>query len=185
MVARHRAATLPSAAMRPHHLSPSARLGPVRRLPLPRRGTLLRLAGVASLLVTAAALAYGGDPPPAAPAPPTASPTAPGAPATGDGPAADAVRLPVPAELVGVPVPLGDPTALAVLRPGDRVDLFSVPPSGGRPVPLAEGALVLAVDAAAATLFVALTPAQAHEVIAVPGAMRFALLVRPEAADTP
>ena len=78
-----------------------------------------------------------------------------------------------------MPVPVWETTALAVLRPGDRVDLFSVPADGGQPVPHADDALVLAVDGGAATLFLALTPAQAHEVVAVPATARFAVIVRP------
>ena len=171
--------------MRTRSFGSSARLDPVRRLPLPRRGTLLRLSAVALLLVTAATLAYATDTAPAGgaeiaattdgqAAPPGVAPTAVGR----STPEGERERLPLPPELVGVAVPLGEPTALSVLRPGDRVDLFSVPAGGGEPVSLAEGALVLAADAAAATLFVALTPEQAHEVVAAPAAARFAVIVR-------
>lgn len=194
-MARRPPAALPSAAMRTLSSGSSARLDPVRRLPLPRRGPLLRLSVVALLLVTAATLAYGADTAPdtepAGGADPTStgsettSTSRPGLAVPGGPPAASAghpgerERLPLPPELVGVAVPLGEPTALTVLRPGDRVDLFSVPAAGGDPVPHAEGALVLAADAAAATLFVALTPEQAHEVVAVPASARFAVIVRP------
>lgn len=189
-----------------------AELDPTGRLRVPRPSTLLRAAAVALLLVLAvvawqssrdpthpdagapgraatadlvadaSAPARAASPTDAADAGSATSTADRGAPDTGPAPPA---RLPVPSGRVGVPVTLGSPAVAALLRPGDRVDLFSVPAAGGDPVPHAEGALVLAADAAAATLFVALTPAQAHEVIAVPGAMRFALLVRPEAADTP
>jgi hypothetical protein len=88
-------------------------------------------------------------------------------------------RLPIPPGLVGVPVALGDPGRLAVLRPGDRVDLLAVPAAGGEPVPLASGAPVLAVDHAAATLLLAVTPEQGRAVLAEPAASTtFAVIIR-------
>src|SRR5690606_25736547 len=100
----------------------AARLDPVRRPAVLRRGTLLRLAAVAVLLVTAAGLVYTDDDSPSAD-----RPVAPPASASATPEVVD--RLPVPTDLVGVAVPLWETTALAVLRPGDRVDLFSVPPT--------------------------------------------------------
>ena len=88
-------------------------------------------------------------------------------------------RLPIPPGLVGVPVALGDPGRLAVLRPGDRVDLLAVPAAGGEPVRLASGAPVLAVDHAAATLLLAVTPEQGRAVLAEPAASTtFAVIIR-------
>lgn len=131
---------------------------------------MLRLAVAAVLLLTAAGALYGRDDLP---------PVEPGLRQSAATPTPDPSRLPVPANLVGVPVPLGEPTALAVLHPGDRVDLLSVPADGGDPVPHADEALVLAVDSGAATLFLALTPAQAHDVVSAPASARFAVIVRP------
>jgi hypothetical protein len=157
-----------------------ARLDPVGKLRLPRRATLLRTGLVAALLLTAAGVLYtgqGGPAPDGAPSPPaTPGPLAgsagagPGAPGADSGPGATAggTRLPIPDGLVGVPVSLGDPSSLAVLRPGDRIDLLAVPAAGGEPVGLATGALVLAVDRTAAALLLALTPEQGREVVSVP-----------------
>jgi hypothetical protein len=168
-----------------------ARLDPFRRLRPPRRSTTLRVALVAVLLLTAAGLVYSGgdasggvdqDTGPAAggtPASPTAwvSPGAPPGDEAGDG-GGDGSRQPIPDGMVGLPVPLGEPAALAVLRTGDRVDLLAVPATGGDPAPLADGAAVLAVDHASAAVLLALTPDQAREVVAAPAATRFAVIVR-------
>lgn len=151
----------------------SNRLDPVGRLRLPRRSTMLRLSLAAALLLTAAGVLYADPADPAAPAPtpPAQAPTP---------PAED--RLSIPDGLVGVPVPLAEPTALAVLRAGDRVDLLAVrgadtaDPAG--PAAVAGGAAVLAVDHGAAAVLLALTPAQAGEVVSAPGGTRFAVIVR-------
>jgi hypothetical protein len=87
-------------------------------------------------------------------------------------------RLAIPDGLVGVPVPLGDPARLSVLLPGDRVDLLAVPAAGGAPVALATGAPVLALDHAAATLLLAVTPEQGRAVVATPPTTTFAVIVR-------
>lgn len=154
--------------------TPPARLDPVRRLRLPRRSALLRGALVALLLLTAAGVLYAGDEPPAAgtgQAPPEAGQPEPeaGQPEAG--------RRAIPDGMVGVPVLLGDPARLALLRPGDRVDLVAVPGSEGDPVVLAAGAAVLAVDHAAATLLLAATPAQARTVVATPATAVLAVVV--------
>lgn len=92
---------------------------------------------------------------------------------------------PLPAGTVGVPVRLAEPAALAVLRPGLRVDLL-VAPAGGRPGEtslLAGRALVLDVVGAGATdgsgaVYLALRPDQAQRVVGQPDGSRFAVVVR-------
>lgn len=148
------------------------RLDPVRRLGVPRAGTLIRVSLVAVLLCLAAAALYAD---PGDQAPPTA-PTAPATPVGG--------RLPLPDGLVGVPVRLADPAPLAVLGPGDRVDLVALPSQadgGGPPQVLANAALVL--DAVGGdeppVLYLALPDAQARAVLATPPEARFGVIVRP------
>jgi hypothetical protein len=167
--------------------SPADRLDPVGRLRLPRRPTLVRAVLVAGLLLTAAGVLYAGGDPPAPPAPaaeraePAPGPgrATPDQPRPAEGPPAGPQRLPIPAGRVGVPVSLGDPARVAVLRPGDRVDLLAVPTAGGDPVPLATGSPVLAVDHAAAILLLGLTPEQGRAVLATPAATTtFAVIVR-------
>jgi hypothetical protein len=115
-------------------------------------------------------------PPAAAPgaglgAPPGAAPGAPpGAERSG--------RLPIPDGLVGVPVRLADPASLAMLQPGDRVDLLALPATGD-PVPVAGNVLVLALDHATAALLLALSASQGHEVMAAGGATGFGVILRP------
>jgi len=86
-------------------------------------------------------------------------------------------RLPIPAGMVGVPVRLADPAGLALLRPGDRVDLFAVADEGA-PVPLAAGVTVLAVDAGAAALLVALAEPEGRAVVAAGTRAGFAITIR-------
>lgn len=153
----------------------SARLDPVSRLRLPRRTTLLRLAAAAALLLTAAGLLYAGDGEPggveaAAPASPLPSPDPDG-------------RMPIPEDAVGVPVTLGDPAGLALLRPGDRVDLFAVAGTGGEQSRLASDAQVLALDHTAAALLLALTPDQGQAVVSAPAGTVFAVLLRGQSLD--
>lgn len=150
---------------------------------LPARGTLLRVAVVAALLTTATGVLYSGgwDPPrPAAPASPAPQPTVATWPAPSPSPAhrpvSDGGRLPIPEGMVGVPVALGSPTALAMIHPGDRVDLMLVPDEG-EPVPVAQDVPVLAVAPAEAALFLALPPSQARQVVGTTA--RFAVIVRP------
>jgi hypothetical protein len=171
-------------------------LDPVGRLRRPRPGTVLR-AALAALLLTAAVLTWhsgggAGPPAPAGPALPspasdgsaTAAPPGPaGSPAgppegppAGSPAAAHRSRLPIPDGMVGVPVPLGTPAATAMVLPGDRVDLLAVP-TGGQPVTVAEAVTVLGVDRPDATVLLALSPAQAHQVVAA-STGRFALVVR-------
>ncbi|MEU2986806.1 flagellar biosynthesis protein FlgA [Micromonospora aurantiaca] len=152
-----------------------ATLRPVRWRGLPRRRTLLRVTLVAVLLGLAAAVLRT---PPSCPPPrvlPAASATA--------SPSGGIPAL--PAGAVGVPIRLAEPAALAVLRPGARVDLLVVP-AGGSPDPtlLAPRALVLdvvgatgAVDGSSA-LYLALPPEQARRAVGLPEGSRFAVVVR-------
>jgi hypothetical protein len=91
-------------------------------------------------------------------------------------------RLALPAGTLGVPIRLAEPTALALVRPGDRVDLLRVPDHQGSPATVAEAALVISVtgadDPTLGGLLLALTPAQAHRAVEEPGSS-FAVLVRP------
>jgi hypothetical protein len=93
-------------------------------------------------------------------------------------------RAAPPSGTLGVPVRLAEPTALALLRPGDRVDLLSVGGSGGTTTPVAEGATVLAVsgigDPTAGGLLLALRPAEARRTIGADPRTRFAVLIRPD-----
>jgi hypothetical protein len=152
------------------------RLDPVGRLRLPRRATTIRAALVTVLLLTAAGVLYARDDP--APAPARADPPATVAPGPDPSPDPEA-RLPIPDGQVGVTVPLGDPASLAMLRPGDRVDLLAIPAAGGDPVPLADAAAVLAVDPAAAALLLALTPEQGRAAVSASTTGTFAVIVRP------
>jgi hypothetical protein len=164
------------------------RLDPVR-WHRPGRGTLLRLAAVAALLVTAAAALWshpqsctaqaGGTPPPAGAAPPSdagASPSPTGTPA---GPAGAGS---VPSGRVGVPIRLADPTALTLVHPGDHVDLLRTDdPAAGTTV--AASALVLKVtgadDPATGGLLLALTRPEAERAVTAT-AHGFAVLIRPD-----
>jgi hypothetical protein len=142
---------------------------------------------VAALLLTAAAALYTGEPacpPPAASRAPTPAggartpdgpgpgpgESAPALPAPGDG------RLVAPSGTVGVPVRLADPAALALVRPGDRVDLLV---SGRRPTTLATDALVLAVALDEGALLLALGPAQARKTASAPPGAALSVIVHP------
>lgn len=177
-----------------------ASLRPVRWRGLPRGRTLLRVALVAVLLGLAAAVLKtpAGCPPGAVPAvapTPTGGTGAVGAPAGGGVPPGGGVpaggdrraaALPLPAGAVGVPIRLAEPAALAVLRPGARVDLLVVPGGGaaGAATLLAQRALVLDVVGAAgavdgsSALYLALRPEQAQRAVGLPEGSRFAVVVR-------
>ncbi|MFI5486660.1 hypothetical protein ACIBXA_14590 [Micromonospora echinaurantiaca] len=110
--------------------------------------------------------------------------TGPGAGEPVAGPGGRPAPLPLPSGAVGVPVRLAEPAALAVVRPGARVDLLALPPGAdGSGSLLASRALVLdvvgadALDAGSA-LYLALPPDQARRVVSQPEGSRFALLVR-------
>ncbi|MEU0153415.1 flagellar biosynthesis protein FlgA [Micromonospora fulviviridis] len=166
-----------------------ASLRPVRWRGLPRGRTLLRVALVAVLLGLAAAVLKtpGGCPPGAlpavAPTPTGGAPAGGGVPLGGDRRAA---ALPLPAGAVGVLIRLAEPAALAVLRPGARVDLLVVPAGGaaGAATLLAPRALVLDVVGAAgavdgsSALYLALRPEQAQRAVGLPEGSRFAVVVR-------
>ncbi|GAA4572850.1 hypothetical protein GCM10023176_36610 [Micromonospora coerulea] len=163
-------------------------LAPVRWRGLPRGGTLLRVALVAALLGLAAAVlgTPSGCPPGTTPAAPGPSPSA--GPTVGPsaaGPGSRGGALPLPDGAVGVPVRLAEPAALAVLRPGARVDLLVVPAGGaaGEAVLLAARALVLDVVGAdtvdgSSALYLALRPEQAQRAVGLPEGSRFAVVVR-------
>lgn len=170
-------------------------LRPVRWPAVRRRGALLRLGLVAVLLLLAAAT-LSGQPAevPCAPAAagasaPPSTPPAGGRPGMPAPQGAAGTRPPtgtgeLPAGTVGVPVRLAEPAALAVVRPGARVDLLSVTSSaGGRPLLVAPRALVLGVLAGPAAevggaLYLALPAEQADRVVSQPEGARFAIVVR-------
>lgn len=159
-------------------------LRPVRRPRPPGARAVLRAVLVAALLVLAAGVLYTREPT-SCPAPTGALPSdepAPAGPVPG-GPTP--TRLALPPGLVGVPVRLAEPAALAVLRPGARVDLLAAPASGeaGGPTLLAPRALVLDVVGAGSTdgfpaLYLALQPDQAHTTAGMPENTRFMIIVR-------
>lgn len=169
-------------------------LRPTRWPGRPGGATLLRVGLVAALLGLAAAVLYA--PPPCAPSavPPavavSAVPETTADPAHPVGNGAPDRPLPLPSGAVGVPIRLAEPAALAVVRPGTRVDLLAVP--AGRVATeaslLAAGALVLDVvggevvggDAwgGSSALYLALRPDQARRAVGLPEGSRFAIVVR-------
>ncbi|MEU4398421.1 flagellar biosynthesis protein FlgA [Micromonospora orduensis] len=179
-------------------------LRPLRRPTLPGGRTLLRVGLVAALLGLAAAVLHtptgcppttGSTPSPAsagpgrAPAATDGQVPAPGAGPPGSdggtGPSSSPRPLPLPSGSVGVPVRLAEPAALAVVRPGTRVDLLAAPPggAGAEATLLAAGALVLDVLGGGATdgssaLYLALRPDQAQRAVGLPEGSRFAIVVR-------
>ncbi|HEX5541707.1 MAG TPA: flagellar biosynthesis protein FlgA [Micromonospora sp.] len=158
------------------------------------RGGLLRSVLVAALLVLAAGVLYSGEPavscPPPAGSPAAASPPTAQVPATAaDAERTSAARPTLPAGLVGVPIRLAEPSALAFVRPGFRVDLLAAPAAGAGagaeagPALLAPKALVLDVVDHEATggypaLYLALDPDQAQRTVGLPEGTRFAVIVR-------
>ena len=176
--------------------SGDGRLDPVRWR-RPARGMLLRLAVVAVLLGTAALVSWstpqscGEQIDAAAASRAAAAPTAGsgGRPQAGGG-ATDGSSLDqappgapaIPAGRVGVPVRLADPTALSLLRAGNRVDLLRLDDADGRTTSVAAAALILKVtgadDPTTGGLLLALSPAEAERAVATTG-HGFAVLVRP------
>jgi hypothetical protein len=175
-------------------------LRPARWPGRPRTSTLLRAAVVAALLTVAAGVLYSQESP-ACPHAGAATGKTAAQPAEGPGaqPAerAGAARqaeeqqiapsVPIPAGLVGVPIRLAEPAALAVVRPGGRVDLLAIPATTsreapGRPAVLAASALVLDVLAgesdSPAAILLALDPDQARRAVALPDTTRFAVILR-------
>jgi|GEM_PF-3424881 hypothetical protein len=113
-----------------------------------------------------------------------ASPTAAGAGTRRPSPGTAQRPPAVPAGTVGVPVRLAEPAALAVARPGIRVDLLAV--AGGnsavKPTVVANRALVLAVlteEDSAGALYLALKPDEARRAVVLPDTTRFAIIVQP------
>jgi hypothetical protein len=151
-------------------------LDPVHRPRLPRGRTLLRAGLIAMFLLTAVAALYARDPAPCPP-PPAAASSAPV-------PSVDASgRLAVPPGAVGVPVRLAEPAVLALVHPGDRVDLLAA--SGTAPTPAREpslqarDALVLGVVGADGAVLLALSPERARVIVGLPDGTRFGVIVRP------
>jgi hypothetical protein len=164
----------------------------------PGRGMLLRLAAVAVLLATAAAVSWS-PPQPCAPsagarrtgghttvAAARVSAAASGAVAATPPDRSAAAAAPdgsrvMPAGSVGVPVRLADPTALGLVRPGNRVDLLRLGAGGGATT-VAVAALVLDVtgasDPTAGGLLLALTPTEARQAVTTPE-RGFAIVIRP------
>jgi len=169
------------------------RLDPIRWR-RPSGGTLIRLIAVAVLLATAAAVTLTQPqscaPPPTATGSirPSATPSN-SRPETSRGTSArppahlggNADRE-MPPGSVGVPVRLAEPTALTLVRAGDRVDLLEIDESGRGTRSIAVAALVLSVtgadDPAPGGLLLALTPAEAARAVASPGP-GFAVFIRP------
>jgi hypothetical protein len=157
----------------------------------PGRGLLVRLAAVAALLVTAATVMWarpesnGCTPLPAGGASPigSAARSTAATPRRGDPPPGyPTSAAAVPQGAVGVPVRLAEPTALALVHPGDRVDLLRVDAAGGDSALVAAGALVLGVtsadDPTTGGLLLALKPIEAAKAVATAG-HGFAVIIRP------
>jgi len=97
------------------------------------------------------------------------------------------VGVPPPGS-IGVPIRLADPTGLALVSPGDRVDLLRLGKAesdgnaGTGPTTIATDAQVLKItppdDLTAGGLLLALTPAQAQQAVSA-APQGFAILVRP------
>ncbi|WIM96002.1 hypothetical protein ACTOB_008153 [Actinoplanes oblitus] len=150
------------------------------RLRPPRRGTVIRLGAVLVLLGIAAVLIRSG-PPAGRCAAPVATAKTTASTATRSGQPASSGQPAIPAGTVGVPVRLADPTALALVHPGNRVDLLRLDDEGDT-TPVASAALVLDVtgadDPATGGLLLALGGDQAAQAVAAPG-RGFAILIRP------
>lgn len=153
---------------------PDPELRPAYLSGLLRGGRTVRAMLAAVLLALAAGVLYTDGPAAPCPAPakePSAETTAP------------PERPAPPAGLVGVPVRLADPAALAVVQPGSRVDLLAVDGDGDSRL-LAAEALVLDVVGGETSpdgypaLYLALKPDQARPVAAAPETTRFTILIR-------
>jgi len=164
------------------------RLDPVRWRP-PGRRALLRLAIVATLLVTAAVLLWS-RPQTCAEAPaedcasdPSRSATPSQITSRWPEPTSTRGHAEVPSGTVGVPIRLAEPTALQLIRAGDRVDLFRLNETNESPQPIATAALVLGVtgaeDPTTGGLLLALTPAEAQQAVAKAD-HGYAVLIRPD-----
>ncbi|HWS33667.1 MAG TPA: hypothetical protein VN408_13110 [Actinoplanes sp.] len=82
-----------------------------------------------------------------------------------------------------MPIRLADPTALAVVLPGNRVDLLSLDSDRDRTTPVASAALVLKVtgadDPVTGGLLLALTPGEARQALSA-SSRGFAIVIRPD-----
>jgi hypothetical protein len=87
-----------------------------------------------------------------------------------------------PAGSVGVPIRLADPTGLALVSPGDRVDLLRLGKADAATTTIATDVPVLKVtppdDLTAGGLLLALTPAQARQAVSA-APQGFAILIHP------
>ncbi|MEU8815722.1 hypothetical protein [Actinoplanes sp. NPDC048796] len=87
----------------------------------------------------------------------------------------------MPSGTVGVPIRLADPTALSLVKPGNRVDLLRLDEKGTT-TSVAAAALVLTVtgasDPTTGGLLLALAPDEAERAVATPN-HGFAVLIRP------
>jgi hypothetical protein len=84
----------------------------------------------------------------------------------------------IPAGLLGVTVPLADPAVLAVVHPGDRVDLHSAGDNGATIVDVLVLVPVPTADLGPPSLFLAMTPDQAASVVQSPVNTVFRAIVR-------
>jgi hypothetical protein len=145
---------------------------------MPRGRTLLRAGLIAALLLTAVAALYARDPAACPPPPPAAAASAPSVDPSG--------RLAVPPGAVGVPVRLAEPAVLALVHPGDRVDLLAASGAGvgaaspRQPALQARDALVLGVVGADGAVLLALSPDRARAIVGLPDGTRFGVIVRPK-----
>lgn len=83
----------------------------------------------------------------------------------------------IPPGLVGVTVPVADPSVLAVVHPGDRVDLHPIDDGA----PIADVLVLVSVpvaDLGPPALFLAMTPDQASSVLQGPISTVFRVIVR-------
>jgi hypothetical protein len=182
--------------------SGNGRLDPVR-WHRPGRVSLIRLAAVAILLVTAAVVSWSPTectpptgaaavpPNPTAAASPSVRPDSDADPSAresnqnvhADATAGQAQVGGIPTDSVGVPIRLADPTALGLVRPGNRIDLLRVNNSNDSPTSVATDVLVLNVtdtsDPTTGGLLLALTRDEASQAVAAPD-QGFAILIRPD-----
>jgi hypothetical protein len=88
----------------------------------------------------------------------------------------------VPEGSVGVPIRLADPTALSLVRPGNRVDLLRLDDTGGHSTAVAVAALVLRVtgadDPTTGGLLLALSPQEAQQAV-ITSRQGYAIVIRP------
>jgi hypothetical protein len=145
------------------------RLDPIRWR-APRRATVIRAGAVTALLCLAVGVLYSAPSPAIVDCPVQASPSVPAA-----GPTSDSA---IPVGLLGVTVPVADPSVLAVVRPGDRVDLHPADDSGAIIADILVLVSVPTADLGPPALFLAMTPDQASSVLQSPVSAVFRVIVR-------